>query len=136
MAKLKFEKKNVIDLSDWDELVTKTYGRPYQFQQQEGCQSRGQIDITIPEGLDEEDEYDYPNDTIPEVVNGDEMGVKFEAWLARDPKQKLPGKDDKDDFSLKLFWARNFYPNLQVVANDLYKKGLIDAGDYVIDIDW
>jgi hypothetical protein len=131
---LKYKNTKVIEVGDWDDLVEKTYGRPYSFQQQDGCQSRGTVNITIPDGLDEEEEYDYDNDTIPEVVNGDEMGVKFEAWLARDPKQKL--KDDNNDFSLELFWARNFYPNLQIVANDLYKKGLIEADDYVINIDW
>ena len=33
-------------------------------------------------------------------------------------------------------WERNFYPNIQAVANDLYKKGLLETGDYWIDIDW
>lgn len=67
-------------------------------------------------------------------VNGDEMGVSFKAWLERNPSQELP--DDKNSWSLELFWGRNFYPDVQMVANDLHAKGLIEAGDYVIDIDW
>lgn len=37
---------------------------------------------------------------------------------------------------INLFWMRSFYPNIQTVANDLYKQGLIEAGDYSIKIDW
>jgi len=129
--KLKYSNKKIIEVQDWDELVETTYGRPYSFQQQNDCQPRGTRDITIPS--DETYDEDLPNE-IPEIVNGEKMGVKFEAWLARDPKQKLKG--DNNDFSLELFWARNFYPDLQTVANDLHAKGLIEAGDYVINIDW
>jgi hypothetical protein len=35
-----------------------------------------------------------------------------------------------------MWWDRNFYPNLQMVANDLHEKGLLAAGDYIISIDW
>jgi hypothetical protein len=41
------------------------------FQQQDGCQSRGLIDITVPSEYEE----DYENDTIDDDVNGEEMGV-------------------------------------------------------------
>lgn len=119
----------VIDVSDWDTLVTETYQRPYSFQQQDGCKDRQRVQITIPD-----DTWDYDNDSVPEVVNGEEMGVSFKAWVERDPKQELP--NDKNSWSLSLFWERNFYPDVQMVANDLHAKGLIEAGDYVIDIDW
>lgn len=125
--------EQVIDVSDWDQLVTDTYGRPYSFQQQDGCKERQRVGITVP------DEYadDYNNDTVPEVVNHDEMGVSFAAWLARDPKQPLKSDDDWDNkFGLSLWWDRNFYPSVQMVANDLHAKGLIPAGNYTIDIDW
>lgn len=74
------------------------------------------------------------NDSIPEVVNGYEMGVKFEVWLARDPNQ--PITNQKYDWELELFWERNFYPDIHTLANDLHSKGLIEAGDYLINIDW
>ena len=28
------------------------------------------------------------------------------------------------------------YPNLEMVVNDLYEKGLLEEGTYEIDIDW
>lgn len=121
----------VIDVSDWDTLVTETYQRPYSFQQQDGCKDRQRVQITIPD-----DTWDYDNDSVPEVVNGEEMGVSFKAWLERDPNQKIPNPHSFGYDGTNLFWERNFYPDVQMVANDLHAKGLIEAGDYVIDIDW
>jgi hypothetical protein len=83
---LKFQTKKIIDVQDWDNLVQETYGRPYSFQQQEGCQERGTVPITIPSEWDNDEDM---SDSIKEVVNGDEMGVKFDVWLARDPKQPI-----------------------------------------------
>jgi hypothetical protein len=125
--------KNVkmIDVQDWDNLVEETYKKPYNFQQQEDCQERGIVRITIPsEYTNDEDMHD----SIPEVINGNKMGVKFSVWLARDPKEWNGKKEDKQ--FLNLFWERNFYPDIYTVANDLYNKKLIEAGDYIINIDW
>lgn len=125
--------EQVIDVGDWDNLVETTYGRPYSFQQQDGCKERQRVKITIP------DEYadDYENDTVPEEVNHDDRGVSFKAWLERDPKQKLNSEDEWDrENGLSLWWGRNFYPTVEMIANDLHEKGLIEAGTYTIDIDW
>lgn len=127
--------KNIqqIDCSDWDKLVEETYNRPYCFQQQEGCQSRGTYTLIVPCDYIEETEEEMNKD-IPEEINGEEMGVKFKSWLERDPKE---WNGDKEDVRfLDLFWERNFYPNIDVVATDLYNKGLIPAGTYEIKIDW
>ena len=121
--------EKLIDVQDWDNLVTETYGRPYAFQQQDGCKERQLVPITVPDEC-----YDFENDTVPEIVNGHKMGVSFKAWLARDPKTTLPDRDDT--FGLVLWWERNFYPDVQMIANDLCEKGLIEAGDYMINIDW
>lgn len=47
---------------------------------------------------------------------------------------------DVDDWDrkngLSLWWERNFYPSVEVVANDLHARGLLPAGEYTIDIDW
>ena len=126
---IKIHNVQVIKMQDWDDLVVKTYGKPYCFQQQDCCKERGNFHITIPDGS-----CDFENDTIAEKINGEEMGVSFAAWLARDPKEWNGKKDDK--MFLSLFWERNFYPDVQMIANDLHKKGLIPAGDYVIEIDW
>ena len=126
---IKVQTKQVIDVSDLDDLIEKTYGRPYSFQQQDDCKPRGTHDITVPDGAE-----DFENDTIPEEINGQEMGVSFAAWLARDPKE-WNGKAG-DRMFLEMFWQRNFYPNVQMVVNDLHAKGLFPAGEYVINIDW
>lgn len=124
--------KNVqmIDVSDWDDLVIKTYSKPYSFQQQDGCKSRGTFDIKIPFNITEE----YERDSIPEEINGDKMGVSFKAWLERDPEEWNGAEEDKD--FIDMFWERNFYPDVQMIANDLHAKGLIPEGDYTIKIDW
>lgn len=118
-----------VELSDWDALVESTYGRTYSLQQQDGCKERGSEYFSVPS----KDLEDYENDSVPEEINGDEMGVSLKAWLARDPNQKV--MDGTYD-GTRLFWERNFYPELQTLAQDLYEKGLIEAGDYQIDIDW
>lgn len=150
---IKFKNVKVIEVRDWDRLVEETYGKTYSFQQQDGCQSKGVINITIPDKS-----YDNEmHDKIPEVINNEDMmGVKFDVWLERDPKAPLNpndkelkacnyywGKTDDDAKSWKnnishinMFYERNFYPELQAVANDLHKKGLIEAGEYSINIDW
>ena len=127
---LKFKTKNVIEMGDWDRLVEETYGRTYRFQQQDDCKPRGTHDLTVPDPWAD----DYENDTVPEVINGKEMGVSFKAWLARDPKE-WNGKPG-DEMYLDLFWERNFYPDVGTVANDLHEKGLLPAGEYIINIDW
>ena len=127
---MKIKTVKMIDVNDWDDFVQKTYGRPYNYQQQNGCQNRGTFNLTVPS----EEANDYENDAVPEIVNGPEMGVSFAAWLKRDPKQPL--NDDKETVYINLWWARNFYPDIEVVANDLHAKGLLEAGEYVINIDW
>lgn len=112
----------VVEDHDWDKLVQQTYGRPYCFQQQDGCQPRGTFELDVPS-----DYEDYDNDEVAEIINGPEMGVSLKAWLARDPESDGLGK---------LWWQRNFYPSIGALANDLHSKGLLDAGSYTIIIDW
>jgi len=120
----------MIDENEWSKFVREAYKRPYCFQQQDGCKPRGIFTFSVPEEAD-----DYENDTVPEKVNYEEVrGVSFKAWLERDAKKPL--KYDKSPSSLELWWDRNFYPDIQMVANDLHKKGLLEAGQYTIEIDW
>src|SRR5688572_12422599 len=100
---MKTRTETVIELRDWDELVTKTYGRPYKFQQQEGCKDRGSHRFTVPGEAE-----DFENDAVPEEINGEKMGVSFAAWKARDPKAPV-GEDGVLDYQIALFWQRNFY---------------------------
>lgn len=128
---MNYKTVKIVEVSDWNKLVQNTYGKPYNFQQQEGCQDRGIHYFTVPNDKTHDEEM---NDEIPEIVNHEEMGVKFNVWLGRDPNQQIP---NSSTWSTKLWWERNFYPDLQTVVNDLYStKGLIEAGDYAINIDW
>lgn len=127
---LKSKTEKFVDVQDFDALVTETYGKPYRFQQQNGCQDRGVYCLTVPDPNAE----DFEDDEIPEVINGPEMGVSFSSWLKRDPKEW--NGESGDERFLDLFWGRNFYPAIEVLANDLHSKGLIETGEYVINIDW
>ena len=131
---LKYERVNFVDVGDWDNFVTETYGKPYCFQQQDGCKERGTHEFTVPLGCEP---YDFEKDTIQEVVNGDEMGVSFKAWLERDPTQLLDTDNAYHrEHGLEMFWHRNFYPDIEMLIDDLHKKGLLEEGKYIINIDW
>lgn len=129
---MKIKNIKMIEDRDWNDLVEKTYNRPYKFQQQDGCKDRGTVNITVP--CDYAEDFDFERNEVPEVVNHAEMGVSFAAWLARDPKKPLNGQEF--DFELGIWWARNFYPHVYMIINDLHKRGLLEAGEYVINIDW
>ena len=132
---MKTRTEKFVGVAEWDALVTSTYGRPYSFQQQSGCRDRGSFALTVPPTATYEDEQ---NDTVPEVVNHNEMGVKFSSWLSRDPQQPLVDCDQvrKAKWEIDMWWERNFYPDIHTVANDLHQKGLLEAGEYIILIDW
>lgn len=127
---LKTKTVKMIEVGDWDYLVESTYGRTYNYQQQDGCKERGIEHITVPV------EYpsDYENDSIPEKVSGGQMGVSFAAWLARDPTEW--NGDEMYRRFRTVFWERNFHPSIDMVINDLHAKGLLEAGEYTINIDW
>ena len=129
---IKYNNVKTIEVDDWNKLVSTTYNRPYDFQQQDDCKGRGLENITVPADY----VNDYENDTIPEEVNNEEMGVSFKAWLARDPNQKLSNPEEQEDYCLRLWWQRNFYPEIGMIVNDLHNKGLLETGEYSISIDW
>jgi hypothetical protein len=129
---MKINKKNCVSVQEWNKLVVETYGRPYNFQQQDGCRDRGSYNLDVPCEYAE----DFEHDSVPEVINGRERGVSFAAWLKRDPQKKIEDEDGDKAYVIELFWHRNFYPSIEVVANDLHAKGLLEAGKYLIEIDW
>ncbi len=126
-----FKNVNYIHVSDWDGLIKETYGKPYSFQQQDGCQSAGIFAFTVPI---EETHDNEMHDNIPIVLNGEKMGVKFKTWLDANPEQ--PFFDNTQWWKNELFWERNFYPDIYTLIDDLHKKGLIDKGEYIMDISW
>jgi len=146
---MKMKNVNIISLQDFDELVKKTYGKIYSFQQQDGCKDRQTVYFSVPY----EDAEDFKNDKIPEIINGDKMGVSFKSWLEKNPESPLNPNPDElkeciyywgEDVNewcsskshIELFWDRNFYPHVSMIVNDLHAKGLLPAGEYGIEIDW
>jgi hypothetical protein len=130
---IKSESVKIIEVRDWDALIKKTYNKFYSFQQQEGCKSRGIFRFSVPvDKYEMEEQEEYMHDEIEEKVNGEQMGVKFEKWLERSIDKPV----SEDDWGIELFWDRNFYPSELTLINDLYEKGLIEAGEYAINIDW
>lgn len=130
--KVKTTLRKVIECGDLDNLVIKTFGKTYCFQQQDGCKSRGNEVFII--STDTSMDCYAGITSIPEEINGEKMGVSFDTWLARDPQEWNGEKEDV--IFIDLFWARNFYPDPQRLLNELCKKGLIDPGEYTIEIDW
>ncbi len=130
MKKLKTTNIIRIEYRDLCKFVSETYNKVYNFQQQDGCKSRGTETFSVPNA--------YPDDfectQIPFEVNGDEMGISFETWLNTSPDDTK--KHFGSDWENEMFWERNFYPHIDMVLNDLYNKGLLDAGVYDIKIDW
>jgi hypothetical protein len=119
-----------IDVDEWDSLVEQTYGKIYSYQQQDDCKPRGVEDITVPSKYVE----DFENTEIPFEVNGSEMGVSFETWLKTTPEETR--EHFREDYQNRLFWDRNFYPSIDMIINDLHSKGLLEEGEYQINIDW
>jgi hypothetical protein len=128
---LQYTIEKVIDSQDWDELVTETYGKPYNLQQQDGCMDRCRLRIEVPFRRKPEG---FTNTELPFEINGSEMGIDFEVWKATSVEEM--NSNFEDSWGGELFWERNFYPALDCLAHDLHAKGLIEAGKYVIVIDW
>lgn len=126
---LKYTTERTVSVQNWDALVTETYGRPYSLQQQDGCMQRGVVRLEVPA-----EATDHKASSIPEEINGEQQGVNFAAWQARDPA--TPVGNRARPWEIEMFWHSNFYPDLQTVANDLHARGLVEAGSYLIDIDW
>ena len=111
------EQPIIIPVKDWDDLVVKVYGKPYNFQQQSGCRDKGLFDLQVP----------TPASTI-RLNKTPEMGVEFDTWVNRQVGVLCLREH--------LFWDRDFYPDIRELGNDLHKKGLLAKGQYVIDIYW
>jgi hypothetical protein len=115
---INYKTVKLIDGDDFNSLVRETYGKPYFLQQQNYCM-RGLVEIAVPP----EDLEDFENESLENPK--EDMGVSFKAWLEKEP--------EGDDY--RVFWERHFYPSLDMVVNDLYEKGLIEEGEYYINLD-
>jgi hypothetical protein len=126
---MKVSKKLFIDVDDWNDFVESVYGRPYSFEKQEGGRERGVYLFSVPTYF-----KDYKDDSVEDRHCS--WGVSFEAWKNADPSSNPLDVECVYDWRIKLAWKRSFYPDVTMVINDLYSRGLLDEGDYVINLDW
>lgn len=111
--------------AEFSQLVRDTYGRPYQLQQQDGCLGQETIvSVKVPDK--------------PRTWLADDAGrpPTLEVWVAATPPEPMTDAWDGDLHREHLRWHREFYPELQDVVNDLHRRGLMAAGEYVIHIWW
>lgn len=144
MPELKIEDYKVVYDGEWSRFVSEVYGRPYDLQQQDGGMSRCHLYVEVP--VAPEDIEIFKEDCLGDISPCDEksMCVDFERWLSRDPEQLVPDDVVRQDcswvenkrFNTDLWWERNFYPHIDILANDLYEKGFLPAGQYLILVDW
>lgn|SRR5574343_400590 len=120
---IKTKPKHVINSDVWDKYVTKIYKRPYSISDQ--FEFKNVLEFKVPNRA-----IDFANEIVEEDESTKETGVNFKSWISRDPSQPISG--DPRPFVTKLWWFRSFYPEIDVLANDLYKKGQLERGEYVI----
>lgn len=119
---MRIEDVKLIWESELSALVTETYGRPYQLQQQG--------DMLAQESM--------TRATVPQEPDFDSDLPSLEEWSSRDVDAQPEGESSWSEHAWRrdLWWQRKFYPDLQLVLNDLHARGLLPAGDYVIHTWW
>jgi len=124
----------MVYVDDFNQFVTETYGRPYNFQQQEDRREKELLWIEVPT---EKPVDEFAGKDIPKDYSTKEMRVDFDIWVARDPKEQIKCPPDREDrsWTLLLWWERNFYPDINMILWDLYNRGLIESGEYYINMD-
>lgn len=127
--KLEYQNLRVIENYKWSEFISSVYNLPYNYQQQNECQNTN-FEFNIPNDLEEED---LGSDSIPYEVNGKDECVKFDVWV--NSKLEDISKNFEYESDAVIFYNRNFYPSIFQILNDLYNRGLIEEGDYLIRID-
>jgi len=61
------------------------------------------------------------------------MCVSFKTWMNTTPEET--SKYFEFQSQNELFWQRNFYPHIDMIAHDLYLRSLLEPGEYTINID-
>lgn len=123
---MKTKTVKIAEVNDFDELVMNTYGIPYNFQQQGGCKNTSIEYFCFPFN------GDYTNTTLPFEINGKTRGISFEVWKNHDMEELK--KMFSDDWEVGMFYARNFYPHIERLLQDLVDKELISGKCFGIEI--
>ena len=109
---MKVTKVNLIWESEFSQLVEDTYGRPYKLQQQgDMLHQESMVRLSVP-------------------------GEVFDHWQATTLEEWVAAEYPSPKFDYDFQWEREFYPQLEEVANDLHERGLLDEGEYVLHVWW
>lgn len=109
---LKSETVKLIWESDFSKLVSETYGRPYQFQQQGDMMGQDTIyKFSIPDAT----WHPTPEDAAKDI----------QEWI-----------NDPREFKYEFEAERECYPPIESVIVDLHERGIIDPGDYALHVWW
>lgn len=111
----------LIDEGEFSRLVSKTYQRPYSFQQQGSMMGQDTIwEFSLPLRYEPDDEYGY----------NDWEGPSLLEWCT------TPIGEFDSEWKAKLHWHREYYPEFEAVIDDMHKRGLIPDGDYALHVQW
>lgn len=111
--------------ADFSKYVSEHYGRPYRLQQQGDMMAQeASIRFSVPptDWYDENPTLAEWQAATPPAAERPDFTTDREGW-----------QKHLDD---QLRWDRDYYPDLETVVKDLYEKGLLDAGDYIIYAWW
>lgn len=128
---LKLETIKVIDVDKWNDFIVETYGKPYNFQQQDGCKERQYTNVDVKYYVGEWD----INEELEELeeYGGDIPFVRLDEWLAKEVEKPSEGNEK---WRIETRWERDFYPHIGELIIDLYNKNLIKLETFYINIDW
>lgn len=130
---MKCRKINLVNVEDFNEVIKEVYCKHYSFQHQ-GARTYNGVEesyfLKVPYIRNFKD-FDS-GAAIEECIYNNEQilqyGVEFNEWLNKDPNFEWYSSDINN----KLIWERYYYPHIYMLINDLYIKGLIEAGEYCI----
>lgn len=116
---LKTKKVDLVWSVTWNNFVRKVYGVPYDISVQEIEDS---FEFTVPiRGAE-----DYQNESYDDIRKKGENGVKFGVWASTKPVGV-----EKDSAEMQN-WEMEFYPCFDMLVNDLFTRGLLPMGNYVM----
>lgn len=99
-------------------FISYVYKRPYSMQQVEFLSQDTMLSVTV---------GDHPSES---VYWGQEA---FEEWRDRDANDH---DQHEDNFMRTLTWQREYGCSIEPIMQDLFKQGLLPAGDYIVHVWW
>ncbi len=123
--------------TEFSNLVSAVYGRPYQLQQQDAMMGQDQIErVRVP---DEEWDADWCLESFHAWRDADATPPEGdrERWKWELDWERLNNDEDCMRYSPGPFFAVDIpTPPAGTIMNDLHARGLIEGGDYVIHAWW